>query len=170
MVLGFYSGRLSRTQAGENVEEINQTLRMSWLQCHVPRLPQLLLQAMLSCSSQHQICCNSGTRADTALNKNHFFSKSAERVSKLATVLLPTGTTGDAVGVIEHAEVPLWAVQALWLHLQHQTKPFQFPSHKVKKCWGPLSPSKGNFSNSCPRYDVPVLPASSMFWQLKASM
>lgn len=126
MVLDFYSDRLSRTQAGENVKEINQALRISWLQCPVPSLPQLLLQAMLSCFSQHQICCNSGTRAGIALNK------SAESVSKLATVLLPTGTTGDAVGVIQHAEGPLLAVQVLWLHLEHQTKPLQFPNHKVK--------------------------------------
>lgn len=74
------------------------------------------------------------------------------------------------MGMIQHAAALLLAVQAVWVHLEQQTKPMQFPSCKVEASWG-LSPrSKGNFFISCPKYDIPIIPASGMFWQPKASM
>lgn len=94
------------------------------------------------------ICCNSGIGADIPLNKNKFLSKSAACVIKLATVLLPAETTGDAIGMIQHAAVPVWAV---WLHLEPQTKTMQFPSYNVEESWWPSPPSKGNFFHFLPQ-------------------
>lgn len=139
----------------------------------MPNLSPLLLQAMLSCSlsmPDAAICCNSGTRADIALNKTNSFSKPAECVSKLATVLFPAETTGDAVGMIQHAAVPLLAIQVVWLHLEHQIKTMWFPSYKVEKSWGPSPPPRDNFPFLAPSMIHLIVPASSMFWQSQASM
>ena len=84
--------------------------------------------------------------------KTIVFSKSAVCVSKLAMVLL----SAPCMGVIQHAAVPL-AVQVVRL----RTKTMQFPSYEVEKSWGPSPLSKGNFFISCPKYDIPIIPASS---------
>lgn len=75
------------------------------------------------------------------------------------------------MGVTQHIAVPLMAVQALWLHVKLQSKTMQFPRHLMGKKLGTLTPFQGKlFLISCLRYDILVIPATSMFCQLKANM
>lgn len=151
----FPSGWLNRTQTAENVQEINQTLSILWLQWLVPNPLPLLLPLITRSSNLLQFIL---------WTKPIFFPKSAECASKLASVLLPAETTGDVIGVIQHAAVILPVFQAVWLYLEHRIKTMQFLPRKLRS-WGLSTPFKRNLFTFCPKYTS--LLASGMFWQPK---